>query len=192
MASLWFPDTTVLRNFGEIDRLDLLRDDLKSRGRWTAAIAYEVGCQVKAVPAFDTLLSENWLGEPIETNDSDAIGVERLRIAVFGGTSHDTKKHLGEAETCYVIQNRKDFTESIWLTDDRDAYDYAKRQHLITWSTRTIIERLIADGSLTINEGFTILEDMTKLGRQVLNMPNRAEDLARSPRKSPLSRRPGH
>ncbi|MGH3277686.1 MAG: hypothetical protein ACRDNW_00920 [Trebonia sp.] len=43
MTEHLFPDNTVLCNFAAVNRLDLLKSVLGGRGRWTEAVAYEVG-----------------------------------------------------------------------------------------------------------------------------------------------------
>ena len=63
--SYWFPDTTVLRNFAAVDRMQLLEDLLRGRGRWAEAIAAEVADVVGAFPCLRPLLDDDsWLDAP--------------------------------------------------------------------------------------------------------------------------------
>lgn len=41
MSALIFPDNTVLCNFAAVERIDLLMDWLRGRGRWCAAVHRE-------------------------------------------------------------------------------------------------------------------------------------------------------
>ena len=86
MSAALFPDNTVLCNFAAVDRLDLLRDSLRGRGRWTEAVAAEAAASAAFLPALHTLIAQRWLADPIEVTDpADIRMVERLRVNVFGG-----------------------------------------------------------------------------------------------------------
>lgn len=65
MPTLWFPDTTVLCNFAAVGKLNLLRDLLDGRGRWTEAIAYEISRSARVIPALGDIPGDGWLGDPI-------------------------------------------------------------------------------------------------------------------------------
>ena len=105
MSTFLFPDNTVLCNFAAVERLDLLETVLNGRGRWTAAVAFEAGRSVRFLPALARIAIAGWLDEPVEiTAERDVQRVNRVRRAVFGGTDDEPLKHLGEAETCFVIK----------------------------------------------------------------------------------------
>ena len=55
MPPLVFPDNTVLCNFASVNRLELLEGWLRGRGRWTAAVAYEVGRSTTVLPALASI-----------------------------------------------------------------------------------------------------------------------------------------
>ncbi len=177
MSTFWFPDTSVLCNFGAVDRLDLVKRDLTERGRWTAAVEYEVGNSVNWVPALRVLVDEAWLRDAVEPTEDEAKTVERIRVAEFGGTTTMPTQHLGEAETCHVIRSRAEFRGSVWITDDVAAFSHGRRLGITTWSTRTMVEHLIADGDINERAGFDLLTAIQHAGRFVLNMPASAAGL---------------
>src|SRR2546426_99138 len=120
MTEFLFPDNTVLCNFAAVDRLDLLRSVLDGRGRWTEAVAYEAARSAGVLPSLHTLDADGWLGEAIEiTEESDIQQINRIRRAVFGGTDDHPLKHLGEAQTCFVILEWPEFAGSWWISDDQ-------------------------------------------------------------------------
>lgn len=127
-----FPDNTVLCNFAAVERLDLLRDWLRGRGRWTEAVEHEAGLSSGHLPALREVLDGGWLGEAIEVFDDD---VEKIRRHAFGGPTAQPRKHLGEAQTCVLILNHAEFAGSWWLSDDTDAVEYAQRRGITTYRT---------------------------------------------------------
>ena len=168
MTTYWFPDNTVLCNFAAIDRLPLLRAILSGRGRWVEAIAYEARSSSRTYPKLSRIRRDGWLGEPI-TLDSDyeLAEVENLRRYVFRGRPSQPLKHLGEAQTCYVIKHRPEFQDSHWITDDRDALEYATRQGITSLDTCDLIDEGIIARHVTRDEGHGLLRKMVDAGRHV-------------------------
>ena len=177
MNRYWFPDTSVLCNFAAVERIDLLKPEFVDRGRWTTAVAYEAERSAAFLADLQQVIDGAWLGEPVETSERQAAVVERIRIAAFGGTPDKPFQHLGEAETCHVLRTRAEFSESVWMTDDAAAYDYGRRTGLTTWSTRTLVEHMIANGDLTVQAGYDVLELMVNAGRYVHRMPEGPNEL---------------
>jgi hypothetical protein len=179
MTEHLFPDNTVLCNFAAVDRLDLLMSVLGGRGRWTEAVAYEASNSAAKLPPLLRLASEGWLAEPIEITDpADVQKIERIRRAVFGGTDDQPLKHLGEAQTCYVIKNWESFAGSWWISDDGDAIRYARFQNITTRETIDIFSIAVADGDIGAAEAFGLMKQMAARDRH-LRLPKSAEDLRR-------------
>lgn len=176
MADAIFPDTTVLCSFAAVHRLDLLEGFLRGRGRWTSAIFDEAGRSSRWLPDLSAL---TWLGEPIEIDEPDAIrAVEHLRRDVFGGSIAQPRKHLGEAQTCYLLHEVDRWRGSWWVSDDRDALEYARFGGLTTLETIDVVRNLVADGDLSQSAAHQLLSGMADAGR-ALRLPSSPADLAR-------------
>ncbi len=179
MTQHLFPDNTVLCNFAAVNRLDLLKSVLGRRGRWTEAVAYEASRSAAKLPPLLTLPSEGWLDDPIEISKaSDIRKINQIRRAVFGGTDGEPLKHLGEAQTCYVIKNWASFAGSWWISDDREALRYARFQNITTRETIDIVKIAVADGDISVPDAFGLMNQMADSDRY-LRLPKSAEELRR-------------
>lgn len=180
MTTWWFPDNTVLCNYAAIERLDVLEKTLAGRGRWTEAVAYEARQSARWLAALRPLLMDGWLGEPIEIADPAAVArVDVIRRTVFGGLPGQPLKHLGEAQTLFLLDNDETYQGGRWLTDDRGAYEYAKRRGLPTWDTVDVMTAAVADGIVTAADAFALLHDMRAADRALRRMPRSPDDLTR-------------
>jgi hypothetical protein len=179
MTEYLFPDNTVLCNFAAVNRLDLIKSVLGGRGRWTEAVAYEASRSASQLPALRELPSEGWLDEPIEiTGDSDIRKINQVRRAVFGGTDDNPLKHLGEAQTCYVIKNWPEFAGSWWISDDGEALRHAKFQGITTRETIDIMSIAVTDGDISARDAFDLMQRMADSDRY-LRLPKSAEEFRR-------------
>ena len=104
--------------------------------------------------------------------------VQRIRRTVFGGTDDQPLKHLGEAETCFVIKEWNTFNGSWWISDDQEAVRYARFQGIPTRETVDLMSLAAVDGEITAQEGFDLLLKMIDQGRH-LRLPISAADLLR-------------
>lgn len=172
-----FPDNTVLCNFAAVSRLRLLQEVLRDRGRWVEAVAAEAQRSASHYPDLAKIPTEGWLGDPITIEDPDEIDqLERVRRAAFGGLASEPLQHLGEAQTCHVIETRAEFARSFWLTDDRDAFDYARARGITTRDTMDLVAEAVSDGCCSRADGFQMLYQMSAAGRH-LRLPERPADL---------------
>jgi len=179
MTEHLFPDNTVLCNFAAVNRLDLIKSVLNGRGRWTEAVAYEASRSANKLPALRGLAAEGWLDEPIEIiRESDIRTINQIRRGVFGGTDDEPLKHLGEAQTCYVIKNWASFGGSWWISDDGEALRYAKFQGIITRETIDIMSIAVTNGDISAQGAFDLMQAMADSGRY-LRLPKSAEELRR-------------
>ncbi|GII52913.1 hypothetical protein Pth03_13020 [Planotetraspora thailandica] len=177
MSWYWFPDNTVLCNFACVDGLPLLEKTLRVRGRWTEAIAFEAAQSARVYPGLSSVAADGWLGDPIEIDGpGEAERIERLRRAVFGGSPRRPLKHLGEAQTCHVIMNWPEFVGSAWITDDRDASEYARAQGIAAMDTMDLVSEAVAEGFCSTDDGFELLHRMRYEGRH-LRVPRHPSDL---------------
>ena len=179
MTEFLFPDNTVLCNFATVECLDLLISVLRGRGRWTEAVAYEAHRSARVLPALASLLASPELAEPIEISaDADIRQVERIRRAVFGGTDDEPLRHLGEAQTCHVIEAWPELAGSWWISDDREAVRYARFRGITTRETIDLVAMAVADGEISPRDGYALMWRMASAGRH-LRLPASAADLAR-------------
>lgn len=163
-----FPDNTVLCNFAVVERLDLLETILNGCGRWTSAVAGEAEASAQYIPVLRAIAGAGWMGDPIEvTEDADILQVDRIRRVVFGGTDAKPLQHLGEAETCHVMRTWPEFAGSWWVSDDREALRYAKRQGIPAYDTFDLMAMAVNDGDIYGSAAFVLMELMTSRGRSV-------------------------
>jgi hypothetical protein len=179
MTAWYFPDTTVLCNFAAIARLDVLEKVLASRGRWTEAVAYETRRSARFLPELESVIRAGWLGDPIEiTRKADIDRVEAIRRGVFGGSARQPTRHLGEAQTLFVLQRPDEFRHGVWITDDREAFEYAMRRGIATYDTVDVMRAAVAAALVTADEGLTALGRMVAAGRKLRRLPRRVADLS--------------
>jgi hypothetical protein len=166
VTAYWFPDNTVLCNFAAVDGLPLLERTLAERGRWVEAIGFEAERSARVHPSLATIIADGWLGKPVEITDAhDIHQIERIRRAVFGGPPRQPLRHLGEAQTCYVIQCWPEFTGSHWVSDDREALRYARLAGIPTCDTAGLIGEAIAGDLVSRTDGYELLRRMRAAGR---------------------------
>ena len=132
------PDTTALCCFAAVDRLDVVRTVLAGRGRWTEAVRFEVGRSAHHLPALADVEPDGWLG-----------------------------RHLGEAQSIYLIQHRDEFSGAGWLSDDRDSLRYARGQGIEAADTMDVVRAAVGLGLLTPDDGFDLLRAMEREGRKL-------------------------
>lgn len=172
MAVTFFPDTTVVCNFAAVDRLDLFVDYLNGRGRIVEAVAYEISRSATILRALAALDVDSVFGAPIELdNDPARHAIEVSRTAVFGGMPSRPLEHLGESQTLYVLGARPEFSDSIWITDDKQANRLGQRRGFITRDTVHMLEELVANREISCSVAFDLTEVMWRQGRSLLSRP---------------------
>jgi hypothetical protein len=169
----------VLCNFAVVDRLDLLRSALNESGRWTAAVAFEAQQSARVLPAMRKIADDGWMEEPIEISDpAEVQQVQRIRRIVLGGTDDQPLKHLGEAETCFLLRERPEFSGGWWISDDREALRYARFQGITTRETIDLVNIAVVNGDVDVREAFDLIHRMAEEGRH-LRLPESRADLRR-------------
>src|SRR5690606_5917284 len=91
--------------------------------------------------------------------------IEQLRRAVFGGAEDQPLKHLGEAQTCFLITRRSEYAGSWWISDDKEALRYARHQGITTRETIDLMGMAVANGAVTAADAFTLMQLMADNGR---------------------------
>ena len=160
----WFPDNSVIVNFGHIDRLELLQGHLRDNGRVTQAVSAEILSSAMYVPALNSIDQREWFGDVIEV-EGDNGAVEGIRVHRFGGNRYHPKQHLGESETLYVIQFLPGYRDSIWITEDKSAYQFATKNGIAARNTFDVFKEMVAFGELTSTEAFGLMCRLDQLNR---------------------------
>lgn len=178
MSAQLFPDNTVLSNFASVHQLALLAELLDGSGRWVEAVAYECHQSAKYYQDLAAVHSDGWLGAPIAiTDETDALQVEGIRKAVFGGTAAKPTQHLGEAQTIHVLARWPDFKDSVWLSDDRESLRVARNQGIAVRETQHLVAEAIRWGRIATPEaGLAMMQQMIAQGQNPA-LPHRAIDL---------------
>jgi hypothetical protein len=160
----WFPDTSVLVNFGHIDRLDLLKGFLRGNGKITQAVSREIVASTAWVRPLEAIEPVEWFGDVIRVIDNVG-AVEGLRRNIFGGTKHEPLEHLGESETLHVIRTDPAYGDAVWITEDRSAFEFGKRNGIVTRNTFNVFQDLVAFGDVSKAEGFRALQYLDGIDR---------------------------
>ncbi len=172
MATHLFPDTSVLCNFASVDQLGVLRTFLADKGRVVEAVSREIVQSRKFVPNLRQINLQEWFGDEIRIDDPmDVRAVEQTRVARFGGRKDEPTKHLGESQTLYVIGRFAGFTDSVWLTEDRSAYDLAQKRGIITKHTCEVLQALVAYGEMTSVDAYETAIGILDRDRSLLVQP---------------------
>jgi predicted nucleic acid-binding protein len=119
VASLLFPDNTVLINFAIINRMDLLSRVLNGQGRWCATVAAECAASSRQPELSALTQAPDILGDALypETGaEHSDVQMMRMELAEPGDS---TWQHLGEAETLAIMTRRS--LGGYFVTDDTGA-----------------------------------------------------------------------
>lgn len=172
MGAALFPDMTVIVNFAAINELDLLGRYLHDDGRIVEAVRHEIVRSAERVPNLMRLDLDAWFGDAISfDSDADIAAIDGLRIGAFGGSSAEPLKHLCESQTVHAVTTRSAFADATWITDDRDAYTYARSRTIVTRDTLDVFEVLVANSELAPDRAYTLSMDMLDAGRSLRRVP---------------------
>lgn len=162
MTRFFFPDNTVLVNFGHIGRYDALRALLNGKGRWCATVAQECAASAEVAGLEDLHQSGQVFGEAIRPEPAELIDarVLRDRISAPGDAAY---AHLGEAETVAIMARR--FSTSFFVTDDGGAATIARAEGLTVVTTWDLLKACVASRILTADELWADLQVLSALGR---------------------------
>jgi len=158
--------------------LELLESFLRGRGRLTEAVSHEVDLSAQTRPTLASWDRLPLFGEPIRiTKESDIQAIEAIRLGAFGASSRDRKTlHLGESQTIHVISTWDEYKGSIWITEDRDAYNYARGRDVLARDTFDVLSELVAFGELDRDLAFELSEEIQNAGRPMLRPPASPND----------------
>jgi hypothetical protein len=172
-----FPDNSVIVCFARAQELDVLEEYLRGKGRVLEAVSREIFDSTGHVPNLKNLDQQAWFGDPIPIIDvADIRAVEGIRVAVFGGGKAKPREHLGESQTLHLLRTDDAYRDSIWLTEDREAYLFAQRQHITTRDTFGILCDMVGYLDLPIDRAFDVAQRILDAGEPMLREPASPRD----------------
>jgi predicted nucleic acid-binding protein len=131
---LFLPDNTVLVNFAQIGRMDLLRLIAAGRSTWCYTVSQECEKSSRVSGLEQLAEAPEIFGDPLVLETQ----VEHLDTQVFRAKlrkpGDGPAANLGEAESLSLIMNRK--LDAVFITDDNGALGFAVAhgiQHVTTW-----------------------------------------------------------
>lgn len=148
MAVICFSDTTVLINFGYLNRFDLLEALLKERA-WCLTVANE--CEASFTYLGFTTYNdvETLFGDPLEPDMVESLNTKTLRDTM-AKPGDAPAAHYGEAETITIAAARG--LPAILVTDDVAARKAAARHNLTTINTWDLLKTAVRAPSITFTE----------------------------------------
>lgn len=177
MAQHLFPDNSVVVSFARADELNVLHQYLRGRGRVVEAVALEIRNSSGYIPSLAALDQIEWFGEPIPiTGEKNAAAVEGIRVAVFGGARSKPREHLGESQTLHLLRSDPKYADSVWITEDREAYQFATRQRITTRDTFALLSEMVAYLDLTADRAFEVADRILDAGEPMLRKPTSPRD----------------
>jgi len=159
---LVLPDNTVLVNFANINRMDLLKR-LAKHGAWCASVADE--CERSArLPGLKSMAyAYEIFGVPLSPESrSEHILTQafRTRLARPG---EDKYRHLGEAETLAIMSSRS--IDGIFATDDKSVPVIANELKIRVVTTFDLLRAAHRGGMVDADTLWSYLQTLRQGGR---------------------------
>lgn len=165
MAGPYLYDAVTLRHFGEVDRMDVLesRHSHAPPPRWTDAVAQEIAA-ASSLPECRVVLAAEWLGTPLSPTEADLPAIIKIQIGLNEGRRPPIM-HAGEAEGIYFAER----LGGVFVTDDWDAYDFARRRLGLgrVLDTIDILRDAVAAGDLTSRVALGLANAVRDAGRHL-------------------------
>jgi predicted nucleic acid-binding protein len=175
-----FPDTTVLCNFAAVDEMSLLREYLGTHARWVQSIEAELKKSLGIHRPLEVIWRDDWFGDAVVLNRGDEPErVDRFRRLHMGGLRDRPTQHLGESETFIALTNREDLRESVFLSDDHDAYRVFSMLGVRVADTQDVLAGLVGRRSISSRDGVELAVRMEAAGRSLRRIPSRPVELER-------------
>jgi hypothetical protein len=172
-----FPDNSVIVCFAQADELEVLEQYLRGKGRVVEAVSREISDSAGHVASLQNLDQQAWFGTPISIEGTRNIrAVEGMRVAVFGGSKAKPRQHLGESQTLHLLKTNPAYGDSMWLTEDGEAYRFAQRQQITTRDTFGILRDMVGYLDLSEDRAFEVAQNILTAGEPMLRVPTSPRD----------------
>lgn len=156
-------DAVTLRHFGITEHLAVLEQVLSAYPSpcWTQTVWSEILAGLGR-PECDNVLAASFLGSPYQVATTEMAEVMKIRIALGGGSGPSTE-HLGEAESIFVA----DKLNGAFITDDRAAYDFARRRlgGSRVFDTIDLLRETVVAGYFTSSQAQQVADAIRNSGR---------------------------
>ncbi|MYB73795.1 MAG: hypothetical protein F4124_10355 [Acidimicrobiia bacterium] len=130
---------------------------------WTSGVRQEIVAASSHDPNCNTILAQQWLGQPIRPDQIEEKEIYRLQVGLRPGQT-GIREHRGEAECIY-------FAEQLgggFATDDAAAYDFALRYSNMPGKvvdTIDILREAVAHNAISDIEADFVAQQMEGAGR---------------------------
>lgn len=172
-----FPDNSVIVCFAQANELDVLEQYLRGKGRVVEAVSREITDSAGHVASLRDLDQQSWFGDPIPVEGARNIrAVEGMRVAVFGGIKSKPRQHLGESQTLHLLKTDDTYSDSMWLTEDGEAYRFAQRQQITTRDTFGILCDMVGYLDLSIDRAYEVAQRILAADEPMLREPSSPRD----------------
>ncbi|WP_427118229.1 hypothetical protein [Pseudarthrobacter scleromae] len=165
-----FPDTCLLMNFAAVGRIDIVEQAVAGRAEWTETISDEVGFYAGQTPFQMLAQVPAFMPQAIVPDSQEMLLADGIRRA-FAQPGDGPRKHLGEAETFAVIDQRFDLTATLLLTEDKAVVQECRRRGLATAGSRAVLELAAARQTMTWADADALAQNIIAAGRPVLGYP---------------------
>nr|WP_300339133.1 hypothetical protein [Actinomyces sp.] len=152
-----------------LERVGLLERFVQQQGRWCASIEREwcVSRDVLQLDGMDEAV-RRVCGRPVFPDRGDHVEIQDLAVRMRAPGEARTK-NLGEAETIVLIRRREEYEGAIFLTDDRQARQFAEAETSIDRCLGTVdlLAYFEAARWMTRGEVYDCLQVLRDEGRHV-------------------------
>lgn len=150
MSTCFFPDNTVLINFGHINRLSLLAALIPERA-WCEVVSQECDDSSR-YPGLATLQhAPTIFGTALKPTERERDLTFELRDQMRRPGDPSTR-HVGEAETIAIITTRN--ITAIFATDDRGAASAARNAGITVITTWDVLRLAHKKNHLTLSDAY--------------------------------------
>ena len=161
MSLCFFPDNTVLVNFGHINRMSLLGTLLPDRA-WCEVVAQECAESARVPGLADLRHARDVFGEPLTPTDRERDRTFDLRDQMRKPGDAATK-HVGEAETIAIVTSRG--IKAVFITDDKGAQAAARGAGITVITTWDLLKVAHRKGVITTAEAHADAQTLESFDR---------------------------
>ena len=161
MSLCFFPDNTVLVNFGHINRLPLLAAMIPDR-RWCEVVSQECAESARVPGLANLRHARDIFGEPLTPTERERSRTFELRDQMRGPGDAATK-HVGEAETIAIVTSRD--IKAVFITDDKGARASAEVRGITVITSWDLLRIAHRKDHIALAEAYSDAQTLDSLDR---------------------------